>query len=101
MTPALGDLTKATFEPFLHQRFAIRVGAERTDELELVELAALSHGLPEGREPFSLVFCGPSERWFRQGTYSLEHPELGSQPMFLVPIGPNADGRMRYQAIFS
>ena len=101
MTTTLADLTKATFEPLLHQRFAVRLDAERTDELELVELTSLGAARPKLREPFSLIFCGPAKDWFQQGMYPLEHPALGSQPVFLVPIGPNEQGQMRYQAVFS
>jgi hypothetical protein len=101
MNVTLGDLTKATFEPLLHQRFAVQIGDGRLDELELVELVALSQNLPSLRAPFSLVFCGSREGWFHQGTYRLEHPSLGTQCVFLVPIGPNAQGRMQYQAIFN
>jgi hypothetical protein len=50
--------------------------------------------------PFSLFFSGPLEPVLPQRTRDLAHPKLGTQPIFLVPIGPGA-GRMRYEAVFN
>jgi hypothetical protein len=36
-----------------------------------------------------------------QGTYSLGHAELGDLELFLVPLGPDGDARMRYEAAFA
>jgi hypothetical protein len=52
------------------------------------------------REPFSLLFEGPNASVLQQGTYLLAHAELGEQPLFLVPVGRNAE-RTTYQAIFT
>ncbi len=35
-----------------------------------------------------------------QGTFDLEHDQIGSFALFLVPIGPDAEG-MRYEAVFN
>lgn len=99
MYPTLAQLTRTSFEPLLHARFSVRVG-ERAHELELIALQSLGSGRTEQREPFSLIFRGSREGWFQQGTYPVEHPELGPQAIFLVPIGPDAHG-MQYQAIFT
>jgi hypothetical protein len=95
----LALLTLTTFEPLLNARFSVKV-ANNALELELIELESLGPARPDQREPFSLIFRGPRERWFEQGTYPLEHPELGAPEIFLVPIGPDAIG-MQYQAIFT
>jgi hypothetical protein len=57
---------------------------------------------PDGQErrQFSLVFRGPAEPVLRQGSYGLSHQELGELELFLVPIGPDAEG-MRYEAAFA
>ena len=99
MYPTLAQLTRTSFEPLLHARFSVQVSG-RAHELELVALSSLGGGRPEQREPFSLIFRGPREGWFQQGTYAVEHPELGPQTLFLVPIGPDAHG-MQYEAIFT
>jgi hypothetical protein len=101
MSTSLADLSRTFFEPLLHARFSMRVGPEQSLELELVELKSLGAARGNWREPFSLIFAGPGVPWVHQGTYSVEHPELGCQPLFLVPVGPDATGRMQYQAIFN
>jgi hypothetical protein len=35
-----------------------------------------------------------------QGTYRLSHPQLGELELFLVPLGPAAEG-MQYEAAFA
>jgi hypothetical protein len=79
-------------------------GGERAGQtFELVEAAPLAAGTaPPGafRTPFRLIFRGPREVFFSQGILALEHAELGRLEIFLVPIGPDAQG-MRYEAIFT
>jgi hypothetical protein len=52
------------------------------------------------REQFSLVFREPSGVVLPQMIYRVEHDELGAFELFLVPIGPDAEG-MRYEAVFT
>ena len=52
------------------------------------------------RTPFSLVFRSPPGAPLPQRIYRLHHEELGALDLFLVPIGPDADG-MLYEAVFS
>jgi len=72
-------------------------------ELELT-LAAVTAGIapadPAARTPFSLIFDGPSEPLLGQAIYRLEHPQLGTLEIFIVPIGCDAGGA-RYEAVFS
>jgi hypothetical protein len=96
----LAPLTRASFEPLLRQRFALRAG-DHTLELELIEVKSLGAApRPHMREPFSLLFDGPREPALRQGSYSLEHAAVGARPFFLVPIGRDQDHTC-YQAIFT
>jgi hypothetical protein len=100
VTITLAQLTRASFEPLLHQRFALRAG-DHALELELAEVKSLgSAPRPTMREPFSLLFHGPHTPAFRQGTYSLQHEALGTQSLFLVPVGRDAQHTC-YQAIFT
>ena len=57
---------------------------------------------PEGQErsQFSLTFTGPATTFLPQGTYQLNHAELGELSLFLVPLGPQGDD-MRYEAAFA
>ena len=70
--------------------------------LELVSVEPTSSPGGEGkRQPFSLVFSGLSDELLSQRLYPLRHEELGTLEIFLVPIGPGADGKLRYEAVFS
>jgi hypothetical protein len=52
------------------------------------------------RVPFSLLFCEARDSGLRQATYRLEHERLGRFGLFLVALGPDKKGRVRYEAIF-
>ena len=93
------------FEPLLNQTFQIHYG---NGEMLPVTLAEVVPGknpssTDENGEPyypFSLVFQSSITDYLPQYTYHIEHEQLGSHDMFIVPLGPNAQG-MRYQAVFS
>jgi hypothetical protein len=93
----LGELSLATFEPHVGDRFTIGgFGA-----IELVLAAAQRVGKwPGGRDPFRLSLRGPAEPVLPQAIYRLEHADLGALDIFIVPIGHDADGTT-YEAIFT
>lgn len=100
------DLTLASFEPHVGSTFRIRVDEPPFDSLDLESATALPahpgpHGEPPEREPFSLVFVGPADPALVQQIVPLAHEEGGEHDLFLVPIGPGADGRQRYEAVFA
>ena len=66
--------------------------------LELVSVSDLRE-TPRQRM-FSIVFRGPLETPFNQGTFPLKHKALGDASLFLVPVAREADG-MRYEAVFN
>ena len=70
--------------------------------LRLVEVDRIPPrpGAPRA-EPFALLFAGPVSPVLDQRMYSLHHPDLGSIELFLVPVGPGPDGRMRYESVFN
>lgn len=94
----LGELTLATFEPLVGDRFGVD-GTVAAVELVL-ESATAAGEWPGGRAPFSLVFRGPVEPLLPQATYALRHAGLGVTEIFLVPFARDADG-VRYEAIFT
>lgn len=51
-------------------------------------------------EPFSVVLRGPRAPMLRQATYAVRHPSLGRLELFLVPLGPDAQGP-RYEVTFN
>jgi len=90
------ELTLATFEPLLNQKFTLSVeGVDDSAEAELVEAKKTEIvGDPESvpREPFSLLFKLPPERTLGQYTYKVENPALGSVSLFLVPWKGDEEG---------
>jgi hypothetical protein len=93
----LGALTLETFEPRVGEAFAI--AAPAAVELVLASAEALGEW-PGGRQPFSLTFRGPREPPLAQAIYALEHPDLGTLEIFIVPMGRDAESTS-YQAIFT
>ena len=82
-------LRLATYVPLVGSTFKIhRTGASPLS----VKLAAATrlHGVGES---FSLVFRGHANAKLGQETYNLEHPSLGTFPLFVVPIGRATKGQ--------
>ena len=82
-------LRLAAYVPLVGSTFKIhRTGASPLS----VKLAAATrlHGVGES---FSLVFHGHANAKLGQDTYNLEHPSLGTFPLFVVPIGRATKGQ--------
>lgn len=96
------QLTRDTFHPHVGSAFRLVAEDEQTLDLTLTECHGLTaHG--ESREPFSLLFQAAADDPVleQQQIVPLEHPDLGRLEIFLVPLGPDADGRWRYEAVFT
>ena len=89
----LRDLTVDSFSERIGETFVLVEGDAR---LAIILEEAESVGGSAERAGFSLVFAGPSSPVAGQGTYRLEHAELGELDLFLVPVALG-----RYQAIFA
>jgi hypothetical protein len=95
----LESFTVETFADRVGEAFRIRFEPDDPVEAELVEAQPL--GPAEGRRaPFSLVFRAPKEPIYPQRIYAVEHDELGSFEIFLVPIAPD-EAAARYEAVFT
>jgi uncharacterized protein DUF6916 len=97
----LDALTHESFRPHVGTPF--RVGTEGSGTsltLTLFEVTLLGGAGPARRQPFSLLFHGPRTPVLPQRIYRFEHEQMGDLEIFIVPIGPDADG-MRYEAIFT
>lgn len=101
MTP-LESLSAETFRGCLNQTFHIETG-EETIAAELVEVEAIkSHSRREDKAPFSVLFQGPLEKPLPQRIYRLSNDALGELEIFLVPLGPDAEGKaMIYESVFT
>jgi hypothetical protein len=99
----LSTARASDFTPYIGTEFRTDDEAGNAIALELVEASPLPHqpGAPRP-EPFSLIFRGPADKPLDQRVWPLEHDQLGRIELFLVPIGPGADGKgPYYQAIFN
>ncbi len=102
----LDQFTSETFAPHRHEIFRVSADSAAPLDVSLIEVTELGGGPghmgsgPSGRVPFSLVFRGPTQPVLPQQIYRLAHDGIGEFDLFLVPIGPDAEG-MRYEAIFT
>ncbi|HEX7119524.1 MAG TPA: hypothetical protein VF212_12090 [Longimicrobiales bacterium] len=95
-------------ESFTHELFSgrkgevfrIRLGAGHAIETRLIEVRERARHARTDRTPFTLLFRGPADAVLPQRIYPMEHDELGAFELFLVTVGPDAEG-MRYEAVFS
>jgi hypothetical protein len=101
----LESLDITTFAGRVGEVFRLVVDERTTISSRLIAVTPASGGSADparagGRTPFSLVFRSPPGAPMPQRIYRLQHEELGDLELFLVPIGPDADG-MCYEAVFS
>jgi hypothetical protein len=105
----LEDFTYATFAGHLGDLFRLHAGPADVVALELVQATDLgsrsdaaggAEGVPGQGERFAITFQGPHDRPLPQGTYQLEHDQIGSFPLFIVPVGA-ASGGIQYEAVFN
>ena len=93
----------ASFEGNVDTTFAV-IGATGDEVCELTLANVVAHSPSPGApraQPFSLIFLGPAGQHLPQATYTLQHADLGELDIFLVPVGPAADGRHQYEAAFN
>jgi uncharacterized protein DUF6916 len=99
--PDVGELTLETFAPHVGEPFTIHMDDGVGVDVVLSEAIALSDTpSPSGRVPFSIMFRGPTDKVLAQRIYRVEHAQLGTCELFLVPLGPDAEGS-RFEAVFS
>ncbi|QOZ14191.1 hypothetical protein XI02_03210 [Bradyrhizobium sp. CCBAU 21365] len=98
-TVDLAKLHIDDFTPHQDAEFEMQAERDRVVQLKLAKVEpAGNSGRPGGA--FSLLFTGPKGAWLPQAIYPVRHPALGVMDIFLVPVGPLADGN-GYQAVFT
>ncbi len=101
----LDKLTSGDFSPHVNEMFSISAEGMEPFEATLIAVDELG-SLPkadaetERRRPFSIVLRGPKHAEHPQGIYRIEHEQMGSFDIFLVPIGPDGEG-MQFEAVFT
>ena len=104
----LNKLTFSDFSVHINEPYQIGLvsdtGESRLGPLkaELVEVSKIGTApqIDGQRQPFSIIFRGPSEPLLPQQIYRVEHEEQGAMDLFLVPLGPDEHG-MQYEAVFT
>ena len=102
----LDTATSATFQPHVGDRFEVTPQQGEPFEAVLCSCEETTYGSPGDwasttqRVPFSLVFRGPADAAVGQQTCGFRHAQLGQFDLFIVPLGPDAEG-MRYEAVIS
>ena len=94
---ALDQTTVETFRPHVGEHFESEEGVT----FELSEAEPLRTG-SEHRQAFSLLFKSPGDvDTFHLDVWLLSHPTLGELTLSLVPIGPDGEGKMQWEAVFT
>ena len=91
------SLTHKAFTQHLEGKFQVRLETGSV-ELTLIEASELKT-LP-GQEYFSLLFRGPGEVFLGQGTFLVQHEEMGQFALFVVPVRQDEQGYY-YEAVFN
>lgn len=98
---ALPEPSLDLFAPLVGQVFQIGDDSG-TLAATLIEATNLREAQGAGRlsRQFSLVWRGPADARIEQRIYTVSHPALPPLDLFLVCLGPDAQG-MRYEAVFT
>jgi hypothetical protein len=94
----LEHLTRDQFAEQLNTKFKIYVTPENFVEAELTQVSEIRKR--PRQEAFSLVFLAFVDAPFEQAAYKIEHPTLGSDILFLVPI-EKTDKGVFYEVLFN
>ena len=96
----LDKLTLDDFQPLLEDTFSVHAG-DQSAHFRLVSAQPVGEGRTNGkRAPFALTFQAPPEVKPVEGTYRLEHDDLGTLEMFLVPVAGDQEGT-DFEAVFN
>lgn len=86
------------FSRHLNTRFRVHVNDSETTEAELIEIS--EHLVSARQERFAITFRTSNETFLGQGMRRLDHDQMGSLDLFLVPTGRNEEGTY-YEAVFN
>jgi hypothetical protein len=101
-TSAAAGLDLESFESQLGTSFVINHEAAKV-EVRLVHVTnfASTKQIEAGKEGFSLLFRGSKEAALKQGTYLIEHKELGKFSFLVVPVGTKDTRAPHYEAVIN
>jgi hypothetical protein len=96
------QLTPAHFRPHVEKVFRVQDGRHRLTlaELQTFSLTDAQRAIVP-REPFNLIFHGPSGDILREGLYLFETDGGAAFELYVMPIQTHVRGRQDYQAVFN
>lgn len=94
----LETLTHADFVPHVNTKFQLQLPSAAALEVKLIK--AEEYTSAPHQERFALFFLAPPEMPVQQGTYQLEHEQLGTGALFLVPVTNDEEG-LCFEAVFN
>ena len=99
-TSVATGLDLESFESQLGTNFLINDEAAKVQVrlVHVTNFASAKQNKP-GQEGFSLLFRGPKETTLKQGTYLIEHKELGKFSFLVVPVGTKDTRAPHYEAV--
>lgn len=102
MEDRLLTLRREDFEPLVDRPFTFHAPSGQTLAARLAQVRGLgSPTAPTQRGPFALVFTSDLPAPLPQQIVRVENETLGGLEIFVVPVGPDPQGRMQYEAIFT
>ncbi len=99
----LRELTRSVFAECIGEAFCLHGKQGQILDAELIEVRTLAQPYrmaPGRREPFSVLFRCSASQLLSQRIYRLDHKQIGSLEIFLVPVGQR-DQNVRYEAVFN
>ena len=101
-TSAAAGLDLDSFESQLGTSFVINHEAAKVKvKLVRVNNFASEKQTEAGKEGFSLLFRGSKETALKQGTYLIEHEQLGRFSFLVVPVGTKDTRAPHYEAVIN
>jgi len=97
---SLATITPDDLSPYLNTPFKIHGDQARLSQITLTDVTPFGRKIKGRRDQFSIVFSGTTGEVWPQRIYQLDHDELGTLELFLVPISTSAAGT-RYEAVFA
>ena len=97
----LETFTVDTFTPRIGEIFRVIVDEKWEMRARLSAVTPWgAEGARRPRQPFTLLFHAPRDAYVPQSIYRVENDHMEPFEIFLVPVGPDAEG-MQYEAIFT
>ena len=93
------EITHELFKSIVGETVDLQAG-EAGFQADVEAVSLLRQNTEQERQPFSVVLQSHDAINHGQQIYQLNHPVLGDQKLFLVPIGEGERG-VRYEIVFN